>query len=508
MSKTAYGRAAIRQALSRSQERDYIAIDMKSFYASVECVSRGLDPLKAYLLVADESRSDSTIVLAVSPALKAIGVPSRPRLFEAKEKIRQYETSHKTSIDYITATPRMAEYERVSADIYGVILKYCAPEDVHIYSVDESFIDATGYLHFFADEAEKCGLHPAHIMAMTIIRDVLSTTGITATVGIGTNLYLAKVAMDIVAKKKPPDKDGVRIAELNEDSYKYLLWDHFPLTDFWQVGPGTARRLNSAFLFTMGDIAAKSQQDEEWFYKTFGINGEILIDHAWGIEPVTMADIKSYRANSSSLSKGQVLPRPYKFKETRIVLTEMIDDLCYDMYGKGLLSPAYAWWTAYDPKSLTQNGRPGYIGAVVSDYMGRAVPKPCSGTVRFPVPTNSFHTVSLRILRSFDESAERDLLFRRLGISACELTDTVSSGGGISDSDIQMNLLSDFDRESFDKIEEINRISEELERENGIQAAMVEVRMKYGANSIVKGFNMLDGATAMERNVLIGGHKA
>ena len=298
-------------------EHCYIAIDMKSFYASVECVARGYDPLTTNLLVADESRSDQTICLAVSPSLKAIGVPSRPRLFEAKQAIQKYEREHQTKVHYITAIPRMAEYERISSLIYSIILRYAAPMDVHVYSIDESFIDATPYLHFYVTEAKAAGVHPAHIMAMTIIRDVLKTTGITATVGIGTNLYLAKVAMDIVAKKAAPDKDGVRIAELNEDSYKYLLWEHKPLTSFWMVGPGKAHRLEKAYLFTMGDIAQKSLWDEEWFYKTFGIDGEILIAHAWGYDPVTIADTKNYKSEGHSLSNGQVLPRPYKYQEAR-----------------------------------------------------------------------------------------------------------------------------------------------------------------------------------------------
>ena len=278
----------------------YIAIDMKSFYASVECVSRGYDPLKANLLVADPSRSDKTICLAVSPALKAIGVPGRPRLFEAKQAIRQYELQHRTRVRYEIAVPRMAEYERVSAQIYSIYLRYAAPEDIHVYSIDEVFIDSTPYLPFYQAEARRqslesgCTVHPSHVMAMTIIRDVLRTTGITATVGIGTNLYLAKVAMDIVAKKASPDKDGVRIAELNESSYCFLLWGHQPLSDFWQIGPRKMRRLHGYQLYTMGEIAARSQWDEGLFYKEFGIDGEILIDHAWGIEPVTMADIKGY----------------------------------------------------------------------------------------------------------------------------------------------------------------------------------------------------------------------
>jgi len=275
-------------------ERAYICIDLKSYYASVECVYRGLDPLRTNLLVADESRSEQTICLAVSPPLKAIGVPARPRLFEARRAIKKYEEAHRTKVDYIIARPRMAEYERISVLIYSIYLRYAAPEDVHIYSIDECFIDCTPYLNLYREEAEKNGVHPAHLMAMTMIRDVLRTTGITATVGIGTNLYLAKVAMDIVAKKRPADRDGVRIAELSEDSYKFLLWDHRPLTDFWQIGPGKARRLMKAHMLTMGDVARRSLWDEEFFYRQFGIDGEILIDHAWGIEPVTMKDIKSY----------------------------------------------------------------------------------------------------------------------------------------------------------------------------------------------------------------------
>ena len=282
----------------------YICIDLKSYYASVECVARGLDPLKANLLVADPSRSDQTICLAVSPALKAIGVPSRPRLFEAKQAIRLYEAQHHTKISYITAVPRMAEYERISSKIYDVYQKYVSPEDILVYSIDECFIDCSRYLEAYAKEAEESGLEPAHVMAVTIIRDVLRTTRITATVGIGTNLYLAKVAMDIVAKKAPADPDGVRIAELNEDSYRYLLWDHKPLTDFWQIGIGKSRRLMKAGIETMADIAQRSLFDEEYFYREFGIDAEILIDHAWGIEPVTMAEIRNYHSDSHSLSNA------------------------------------------------------------------------------------------------------------------------------------------------------------------------------------------------------------
>ena len=277
----------------RPDEQVYICIDLKSYYASVECVERGLDPLRANLIVADESRSDKTICLAVSPSLKAIGVPGRPRLFEAKQKIREYEHAHHCMIQYIIAVPRMALYEQVSAKIYSVYLRYAASEDIHVYSIDECFIDATPYLHLYEEEAQQKKLSAARLMAITMIRDVLHETGITATVGIGTNLYLAKVAMDIVAKKAPADRNGVRIAELNEDSYRYLLWDHTPFTDFWQMGSGKASRLERIGIHTMGELAALSQNDEELLYKMFGIDAEILIDHAWGLEPVRMNDIKN-----------------------------------------------------------------------------------------------------------------------------------------------------------------------------------------------------------------------
>ncbi|MGN0363741.1 MAG: DNA methylase [Bilifractor sp.] len=464
-------------------ERTYIAIDMKSFYASVECVARGYDPLKARLLVADTSRSDQTICLAVSPALKAIGVPGRPRLFEAKQAITRYEREHHSKVQYEIAVPRMALYEQTSARIYSVILRYAAPEDIHVYSVDESFIDATPYLHFYQKQAERDGVHPAHVMAMTMIRDVLRTTGITATVGIGTNLYLAKVAMDIVAKHRPADKDGVRIAELNEDSYQYLLWDHRPLTDFWMLGPGKARTLENSCLFTMGDIAERSQWDEEWFYRKFGIDGEILIDHAFGIEPVTMQDIKSYHSDSSSLSQGQVLPRPYKYREARNVLLEMIEVLCVDMFAKGVTAPSFTWWVSYDYKSLEVC--PNYEGPVVEDFYGRLHPKHSNGTVRMRNRTNSFRTVANAILASFDKKTDQRLLFRRLGICA----DKTAADNGM----YQFDMFTDYGA---------------LEKERKLQSTMAKVRQKYGLNAVFKGNNMLEGAKQLERNLQIGGHLA
>ena len=461
----------------------FIAIDMKSFYASVECVARGVDPLKANLLVADPTRSDQTICLAVSPALKAIGVPSRPRLFEAKQAIKLYEQTHHTRILYYIATPRMAEYERVSALIYSVYLRYAAAEDIHVYSIDEVFIYATPYLHMYEEEAERCGKHPAHVMAMAMIRDVLKTTGITATVGIGTNLYLAKVAMDITAKKMPADKDGVRIAELNESSYCYCLWNHRPLTDFWQIGPGKANRLQKNYMYTMGEVAERSVLNEEWFYKEFGIDGEILIDHAWGIEPVRMQDIKSFRPVRNSLSNGQVLPRPYKFEEARIVFLEMIDVLCADMYRKNLISRVFTWWISFDWKSLEEC--PNYDGPRAIDFYGRLHPKHANGTVRFTNATNSFQTVSAAMAEAFDKKVDRRLLIRRIGVNA----DKTISDDGI----YQLDLFTDYDA---------------LEREKAIQKAMLEIRQRYGKNAVVKGLNMLDGATTIERNMQIGGHKS
>ena len=464
-------------------ERAYIAIDMKSFYASVECVARKLDPLQAKLLVADPTRSDQTICLAVSPALKAIGVPGRPRLFEAKQKIFDYEMRTHHIVDYIIATPRMAEYERVSAQIYSIFLHYAAPEDIHVYSIDESFIDCTEYLHFYTEEAERTGKHPAHIMAMTMIREVLSVTGITATVGIGTNMYLAKVAMDIVAKKAPADKDGVRIAEINEDSYKYLLWDHTPLTDFWMIGMGKSARLENAGLHTMGDVARYSIENEEWFYKTFGIDGEILIDHAWGIEPVTMYDIKHYHTDNHSLSNGQVLPRPYKYDEARIVFSEMIDVLSTDMFAKNLVSQIYTWWVSYDFKSLEYC--PQYNGPVCIDYYGRLHPKHSNGTVRTMERTNLSRYITEVMLPDFDRKTDHRLLFRRLGVCAGD----VATDEGF----LQIDFFTDY---------------EKMEKEKKLQAAMQEVRAKFGSNAVLHGMNYLQGATTRERNTQIGGHKA
>ena len=465
------------------KQRQYIASDLKSFYASVECNARGLNPLTARLLVADESRTDKTICLAVSPALKAIGVSSRPRLFEAKEKIRLYEAATHTKVDYIIAPPRMAEYIRVSTKIYEIYLRYVSEEDIHVYSIDEVFIDATPYLHLYRAEAKKQGISPAHLMAMTMIRDVLKNTGITATVGIGTNLYLAKIGMDIVAKKKPADKDGVRIAELDEAGYKLLLWPHRPLTDFWQIGPGTARTLQNRGLYTMGDIAAMSLTNEGYFYDIFGINAELLIDHAWGIEPTMMRDIKSYKTDDHSLNTGQVLSRPYAYGEGLLVFREMADLLCADLVNKNLKTAVLTWMICFDPESMNVN--PDYRGPVALDYYGRLHPKPAHATVRLHIPTNSRDIIMERLVPSFEQKVDHSLLIRRINLSANEV-DT-------DDGSDQLDLFTDLDV---------------LERERNLQRAMLEVRSRFGMNAIIKGMNLLEGATTIQRNTQIGGHRA
>ncbi len=461
----------------------YLCIDLKSYYASVECVSRGLDPLQANLLVADESRSEQTICLAVSPSLKAKGVPSRPRLFEARQAIQAYEHLKHTHIDYLIAIPRMAEYERTSALIYSIYLRFVAPEDIHVYSIDECFIDCTPYLHRYEKKAGLSDSDPAHIMAMDIIRTVLRETGITATAGIGTNLYLAKVAMDIVAKKATPDADGVRIAALDEDSYKFLLWDHRPLTDFWQIGPGKSNRLLKGCMFTMGDVARRSLTDQEWFYKVFGIDAEILIDHAWGIEPVTMADIKNYRSENHSLSSGQVLPRPYLFDEARLVLSEMIDMLCAEMLSENVSSKTFTWWVSYDYKSLEHC--PDYTGPVSIDFYGRLHPCHSGGTIRLPDKTNVSADVEPSVLKQFDAVVHHRLLFRRLGICA---VDTVPFSGAR-----QLSFFTDWAQQ---------------EKELNLQRAMLNIRKQYGADAVFKARSLLDGATALERISQIGGHRA
>ena len=460
-----------------------LCIDLESFYASVECMARNLNPLETDLLVADESRTDKTICLAVSPALKAKGVSSRPRLFEARQAIRLYEAAHRTKVDYIVAPPRMAEYLRVSAEIYGVYRQFVSEEDIHVYSIDECFIDLTPYLHRYRAEAKRAGVSPARFLAMRMIRTVLAKTGITATAGIGTNLYLAKVGMDIVAKKTRPDADGVRIAELDEEEYKLQLWEHRPLTDFWQVGPGTARRLITHGMHTMGDVAAMSAANEEGLYRMFGVDAELLIDHAWGVEPVRMCDIKAYCPAGHSFSTGQVLPRPYRFEESLLVFREMAEQAVAELVGKKMRIPAAVWWISFDPASLEEN--PGYSGPVTLDFYGRLHPVHTGGTVRFRPETNSRGIILAALDKSFREKVNPGLLVRRIGLS---LNDPKAETGAV-----QTDMFTD---------------PEEQDRERRIQEAMIGVRGRFGRNALVRGMSLLEGATAMERNEQIGGHRA
>ena len=451
----------------------YIAIDLKSFYASVECVERGLDPLTANLLVADESRTDGTICLAVSPALKALGVPGRPRLFQAKQKIAEAEIRLRRKIDYIIAPPQMAKYLDVSATIYSVYLKYVAPIDIHPYSIDEVFIDAAPYLGHMR--------MTAHELTVTMIRDVLRTTGITATAGIGANLYLAKIAMDIVAKKAKADKDGVRIAELDERTYRELLWDHLPLTDFWQISHGTVSRLARIGVSTMGDLAQMSLYDEPALYRIFGVDAEILVDHAWGLESVTMADIKSYRPSSTSLSSGQVLTRPYPFAQTRLVIAEMTEQLMLELLEKGLTAEAIVLHIGYDKENCEKGD---YRGLTKPDYLGRKVPVPAHGTASLGGPTSSTVRGLEAVLKLFDKIVDRKLTARRLNISAIRVAKE-------ADYPVQFDLFSDYAREK---------------RERNLSRAIIAMHRKYGKNAVLRGHDLLEGATQIERNGQIGGH--
>ncbi len=479
-------------------ERTYIAIDLKSFYASVECAERGLDPLTTNLVVADSSRTDKTICLAVSPSLKAYGISGRPRLFEVKQRVSQINEDRRRAapgrrlsgkstddpllrsnpslaLDFIVATPRMALYMEVSSRIYAVYLKYIAPEDIHVYSIDEVFIDATDYLVTYS-----CS---AHDLAMRMIRDVLATTGITATAGIGTNLYLAKVAMDIVAKHTEPDKDGVRVASLDEISYRRLLWDHTPLTDFWRVGHGISARLEAAGIHTMGELARNSLDPawEAFLYKTFGVNAELLIDHAWGWEPCTMAHIKAFRPSSNSLGSGQVLMEPYSFEKARVVVGEMIDSLVMDLVEKRLVTDQIVLSVNYEHLDDRPDGT-----NLVRDWYGRTVPKPAHGSVNLGRKTSSTHIISEAALSLYDRIVNPKLKVRRLGVAAMNVTD--------EDSEVEQLELFD---DSFDK-----------EKERRQQEAILQIRRKFGKNAILKGMNFEDGATAKERNMQIGGHKA
>ena len=489
-------------------QRTYLAIDLKSFYASVECVDRHLDPLTTNLVVADASRTEKTICLAVSPSLKAYKIPGRARLFEAVQRVKEVNAQRlqtairqkkavrgedgkyhfaSTSFDanalnadpalglsYIVAPPRMQRYLDVSTQIYKTYLKYVSPADIYPYSIDEVFIDVTGYLPYYHMSA--------HELAMTMVREVLTNTGITATAGIGTNLYLAKLAMDIVAKHIPADKDGVRIAELDEQSYRYLLWNHRPLTDFWMTGPGTVKRLEKHGIHTMGELAYFSTVNQDILYNEFGVDAELLIDHAWGLEPCGMKEINAYRPETNSLSEGQVLSCPYPYDKARIIVQEMTDSLVFQLTDKGLVTDSLTLDIGYDRENCDKGI---YHGPVHIDHYGRTVPKGAHGSTRLDNPTNLSSQLMAATTELFDRIANRNLTVRRITIAA----NRVVKDQGI----LQVDLFTD---------------TSKLEREKSLQATMLGIKKKFGKNAVLKGTNYLEGATMRERNGQIGGHKA
>ena len=505
-------------------DRTYIAIDLKSFYASVECIERGLDPLTTNLVVADAARTEKTICLAVSPALKSFGISGRPRLFEVVQKVKEVniERSAKATgrkligesfnaielaknpsleVSYIAAVPRMAYYMEYSTRIFDIYLRYIAPEDMHVYSVDEVFIDATTYLSTYKMSAYE--------LALKMIRDVLAETGVTATAGIGTNMYLCKVAMDIVAKKMPADKDGVRIAELDEMSYRRLLWNHVPLTDFWRIGHGYAKKLMANGIYTMGDVArcsigmSNEYYNEALLYKLFGVNAELLIDHAWGWEPTTIAEIKSYKPQRNSLGSGQVLHCAYTAERAKIIVKEMTDLLVLDLVDKGLVTDQMVLTIGYDIDNLTDPAiRNKYHGEVTTDHYGREVPKHAHGTTNLPYYTSSTKIIMKAVEELYDRIVNSNLLVRRINVVASKV---------IPERDVtdvpafeQMDLFTDYTVLEKKRAQE----KKEREKEKKIQHAVLDIQKRFGKNALLKGMNFEEGAMTRERNGQIGGHKA
>lgn len=543
--------------------KTYISIDLKSFYASVECMERGLDPLNTNLVVADASRTQKTICLAVSPSLKAYGIPGRARLFEVDQKVKEANARRQTrapknildgksvfaselnenpnlAIDYIAAKPRMALYMSKSTQIYDVYLRYIAPEDIYAYSVDEVFIDASGYLKTY-------GLN-AHDFARLLVREVFKETGITATAGIGPNLYLCKIAMDIGAKHTEADADGVRIAELDEYSYRRLLWDHRPITDFWRVGRGYAKKLAKKSIFTMGDIArcslgtSSDYYNEDLLYKMFGVNAELLIDHAWGYEPCTLAEVKSYRPQRKSLVSGQVLQNAYTYEKTRIVVREMMELLALDLVDKGLLTNQIVLTVGYDIENLSDpERRRAYKGEITVDGYGREIPKHAHGTGNLPFSTASTKLTTDCVLEVFDRVVDESLLTRRISITANNLvleSEYKRESEGVRAEPEQLSMFDMLaggdDSQATERVssKEATAYSEQdkpnstmvaesisgsagndndedtLEKEKQVQEAMLKIKKRFGKNAILKGTNLQEGATAKERNAQIGGHKA
>ena len=485
-------------------ERTYIAIDLKSFYASVECRERNLDPLTTNLVVADESRTNKTICLAVSPSLKSFGIPGRPRLFEVEQRVRalnkERDPWHRSAssrdyaalrkdpslrIDYHVAVPRMALYIDYSTRIYNIYLRYIAPEDIHVYSIDEVFMDVTGYLRTY-------GKTP-HELAVTMIRDVLKETGITATAGIGTNLYLAKVAMDITAKHIPADQDGVRIAELNEYTYRKQLWTHEPLTDFWRVGRGYAKRLNAMGIYTMGDVARTSLTQSEALYSEFGVNAELLIDHAWGYEPCMIRDIKAYKPEHNSIGSGQVLMEPYTYEKAMIVLREMTDALVLELVDKGLMTNALALFVGYDASVPSS-----WNGTITTNRWGLRAPKPANSIARLKHYTSSSKEIMDAMLKLYARITDKSLKIRRFNVTAVNVLPRDEASSIVSYEQLDLFASPEAQKQP-DPIE--------AEKEQKVQQAILDIQKKYGKNAVLKGTSLQDGATAKERNKMIGGHR-
>ena len=496
--------------------RYYICIDLKSFYASVECVERGFDPLTTNLVVADKSRTDKTVCLAVTPALKEYGIGGRARLYEVKQKVNQInierrskikknfcgESYHKDELiknsnlklSFITAVPRMNYYIDYSTRIYEIYLKYLAPEDIYVYSIDEVFCDITDYLNMYKKTPKE--------IATMMIKDVYETTGITATAGIGTNMYLAKIAMDIVAKHMPANEYGVRIAELDEMSYRKRLWNHKPITDFWRVGKGTATKLEKYKMYTMGDVAEKSLEDENLLYKLFGVNAELLIDHAWGYEPCTMEDIKSYKPVTTSLSSGQVLHEPYNFDNAKLIVREMIELLTLDMVGKKYMTDQIVLTIGYDIENLTNSKISKlYNGEITTDYYGRKVPKHAHGTVRLNHMTSSTKTITNQLVKLYERIVNPQLLVRRINIAVCNLIkeDEVTDKKQYYQYNLFTDIENDIKQEEHDKKDEQN--------EKKVQTVILRIKNKYGKNAILKGMNLEKAGTTIERNKQVGGHR-
>ena len=490
------------------KKKTYICIDLKSFYASVECVERGLDALKTNLVVADEQRTDKTICLAVSPSLKLYGLPGRCRLYEVKQKVKDinYKRSFKAynreftgssydfdklqsdsnlALDFIVAVPRMQFYMDYSARIYNIYKKYISPDDICVYSIDEVFIDATPYLNIYGLTGEE--------LCMKLINDVYDSTGITATGGVGTNMYLAKIAMDIVAKKMPANQNGVRIACLDEMTYRQQLWDHTPLTDFWRIGKGIQNRLHKYGINTMGELARYSLQHEETLYKEFGINAELIIDHAWGWEPSTMEYVKQYRPDHNSKSMGQVLSEPYSFNDARIIIKEMSESLALDLLNKHVVTDSIGLYLGYDSSNSDT-----YNGEIINDFYGKPVPKPTHSSVRLLPPTNSVKVIMEEMDKLYNKIVNKDLTIRRVNIVAGNIIHE-----NVADKQKYYDQMDLFNQEVLTPVED----KQLLEREKMANNAILEIRKKYGKNSVVKGMNLQKKATGIERNKQSGGHR-